>query len=823
MIHLSLLAHSERVYQDVNFFPNEFSRQGYFPLYAQWRTYDALVNGDANIVINTYATGSGKTKAALLYLRELRRRVLAEANCLFIAPTNELLQQHANDIQGFCQRNDLDYDVLPLTGAYIDEYAEVVGQSAPEMTRRAAKLVEILKNPRVLKDVDSRAASQQRPYVLVTNPDIFYYAVYNGYGRNEERALMSQFLGGFDYLVIDEFHYYNPKQLANFLFFLSVWRHFGFFEKRADRNGAKVCLLSATPNTYVRHYLHSLDLPLVEVSPDNEPEDANAPRVASLAPVELDALTSEETGDRGLVDLVAKGHVSELRRWLADDQQGAIISGALWRINLLYSELLRAGIHKALVARLTGVQTREARAQAAQCDLILATPTVDLGYNFERKGKPRQSIDFLFFDAAFSDEFVQRLGRVGRVLGKRETTIPSRALAVLPQELIEALRPLEGRSITRAELRDALGKTIENGRLQEHNTIFDYISSGAIQEALLPILRLRDMAGMVGMQDIEELYEQVRRLFKADERTSFKRLLGVTKQFREGREVFRNAPTEPQELVSHILKVPDNRGVRIWLKSKARDGGEPSANVLAQVKDKVSKPESPLRSDFTQWAIQTQMEHAVREASFSFRESFDEPLARIHDPHHLVSDDDINVYGLFHAVQNCKLEVLGAAQWTGRSGVSTATRRAEQIVLYCAVHALRAYEERLRLRFRLRVDDERRVWEGAHVCKMTALLGLEVFSEVGQLPIEVIDALKSQFVPAFLAPREKPIGGRLIGLARSQGLRSYDVAVTFAMGAPCEYCMMLGTSALLAAARLRRESAIFHKSQEKDFQEPIWC
>src|SRR5262249_50638749 len=134
--------------------------------------------------------------------------------------------------------------------------AELVAQEAPEMKRRAARFVEILKNPRILldaKDVANGEAWQQRPYILVTNPDIFYYAVYNGYGRQEERTLMRQFLGGFDYLVIDEFHYYNPKQLANFLFFLAAWKHFGIFE-----SDAKVCLLSATPNARVSHYLHSL-------------------------------------------------------------------------------------------------------------------------------------------------------------------------------------------------------------------------------------------------------------------------------------------------------------------------------------------------------------------------------------------------------------------------------------------------------------------------------------------------------------------------------------------------------------------------------------
>jgi CRISPR-associated endonuclease/helicase Cas3 len=827
MIHLSLLGHRERIYQDIGFFPKEFGERGYAPLYAQWRTYDTLVNGGDDIVVNTYATGSGKTKAALLYLHELRRRSLDRANCLFIAPTNELLEQHARDIQAFCDTNALDYRVLRLTREYMDEYADVVAQEAPEMKRRAAKLVEVLKNPRILPDARdgaSSAASQQRPYVLVTNPDIFYYALYNGYGRREERALMRQFLDGFDYLVIDEFHYYNPKQLANFLFFLSAWKHFGIFESKA-----KVCLLSATPNAHVSHYLRGLDLHIAEISPDNEPADANAPSIPSLAPVELDVFSQDEIREPGLVTLV-EDHLHELIQWLGTgqldaDQQGVIISSALWRINLLYDRLRQSGIARSRFARLTGVETRQARAEATLYDLILATPTVDLGYNFERAQKLRQTVDFLFFDATFGDEFVQRLGRAGRVLGKPQTNIPSRALAVLPPDLLRALRPLEGHPISRTELRATLAAAIQAGELRERNTLFDYITSGAIEEAFLPILRLRQMAGATGEDDIRVLYEHVRTVFQVSERYSFKKLSAVTKRFSAEREVFRRAPTGKQELVAHLLKQPEDKGVSLWLSSMAQQWDtRPTSGALAKAMALISKPESPQRKPFEDWAHKTQMEYAIREASFSFRESFEEPLARIYDPHHRMSSADTADYGLFHIIQNCEIEALTPAQWAERSGKSPNDGvRAEQIVLYCAIRALREHEQRVYPRFRFHADVERRAWEQDHVCKMTALLGVEVYADTAQLPAAVIDALKSRFVPSFLAPYEDRIGGKLIGLAREQGMRLYNLQVSFATGGQHEYHLLLGTAALLAAAHLRRECAMYHRVQAKDFNDPIWC
>ena len=62
--------------------------------------------------------------------------------------------------------------------------------------------------------------------------------------------------------------------------------------------------------------------------------------------------------------------------------------------------------------------------------MILATSTVDVGFNFEREIKTdRQNLDWLIFSARDRFSFWQRIGRVGRVLGKQITTIPSEAIA----------------------------------------------------------------------------------------------------------------------------------------------------------------------------------------------------------------------------------------------------------------------------------------------------------------------------------------------------------------------------------------------------------
>lgn len=821
MIHLSLLGQRERLHAGDQFFPAEFSMLGRQPLHAQWRTHHALSEDDANIVLNTYPTGTGKTIAALLYLRELAARGARRSNCLFIAPTNELIRQHAHDIQGFCERNALPYRVLTLTRETMDVYAQQLAPETPGMPRRASKLMAILEDPRIL---DTEPGAAWCHYVLVTNPDIFYQAIFPGYGRNEERSVMKVVLSGFDYLVVDEFHYYHPKQIATFLFFLSFWRQFGIFD-----DGAKACLLSATPSEEVLRYLRDLNVKLAEISPDNEPAEERQLEVAALAPVELDVLSLDECGDDGVLEVVRR-KASMLREWL-EHEQGAVISGALWRINLIRQALLRAGISPQQMARLTGLEKQEARASASQRDLILATPTVDLGYNFDRPDKQRQSLDFLLFDALFPDEFIQRLGRAGRVLGKSETTTPSRAIAVVPRALAEVLKSLQGHPVSRAELRATLAMALRTGQLHERNALFEYVASGAIEEAFLPILRLQRMGGSAAVADVQDLFEQTRRLFGASDRGiyQFERLQRTTARYLREREVFEGAPTSNEALVEHILQAREDRGLRLWIASAAGERQLDEArtrSVVGALRSELGKPDAPRREHVGDWAIEAYRQYATRRASFSFRESFEPPLARIFDPDLCVSSRPGAEYDAFHIVQNCEAEFLDPHEWSKRSGMSAATSGTDRLLLYAVVSGLRAPEQRLRLSFHLRIPQELPAWEAANVCKMTALLGLEVVAEVGELAPEVMDAIRERFVPAFAAPSEGaggPIGGTLMSLARERGLRLHTLRVDFASGGAREYRMVLGTQALLAAAHLRGLCAMYHRRRAGDYSDPIWC
>ena len=223
------------------------------PLLHQWLTR----NAQEPLIINTYNTGTGKTKAALLRLLKraqdigFHRLNSAEHNALLIAPTNELLAQHARDAEKFCEENKLPYHVVPISRALVDSYKDMPGFSEGDL-RRGAALHSIIQNHRRLG-----GDSSKRALLFVVNPDIFYYALYFCYGKHNRIPLFQDFLAQFNYIIIDEFHYYNPKQFANFLFFMSLSKHYGFLDGSTNR---QFCLLTATPSERVTEYLRGLQV-----------------------------------------------------------------------------------------------------------------------------------------------------------------------------------------------------------------------------------------------------------------------------------------------------------------------------------------------------------------------------------------------------------------------------------------------------------------------------------------------------------------------------------------------------------------------------------
>lgn len=732
-------------------------------LYHQLRTYQALREHD--LVLNTYNTGTGKTVASLLYLLDLNG---TGKNVLFIAPTNALLYQHAEDIERFVAEHCLDFKVQRVTAEEVRALER--GQRPGETLHRLiSNYLEF-----------ERGARRRQPIILVVNPDIFYYAMFFRYGLHDRINVFEDFLTRFDYIIVDEFHYYNFKQLVSFLFAFALFKQFGYFQAQ----GRKICLLSATPTSQVCTYLDRLFGPRwALISPENEPpESADYPTTPVLSSLELTILDGE------LQEWVWI-HRKELADWIVvDDLDGVLISSALWRINEAY-DILRRVLSEERIGRITGPEPREAREKAAACDLILATPTVDIGYNFRKMNKQRQNVDFVVCDARFGDELIQRIGRAGRVLGKPIYDSPSRAVALLPPDAASALACLDARTLSRAEF-----ARIVADKLPFRHSLDAYIRSHAITECFWPIWQMSKAMPPDLQGELEALYEQVREVFAPHSRRTFSGLRGFFARY-EARERWLSKTRG-----GHMPFDEDTaRQMADWLEWLDPQIGRCDPSKLQPHLPHLLADEAQRRAlrEFVESQI------AVTRALFAFRDAFQGPTAVVYDPHHLLSSQTVSKYDLFHLISYYKLTIFRDQAHFRRECVETDLEGD----FYVRLDSRREQKLSLELVYESKEEREafQRKWCGAPV----ALRGLRLVARewggdivAGVLDKQVVEAVAGQLLPLLIIPPEDI--GAMISRLRGTDLRAWRLTVRFPDGTSDDgYRALLGTAAFLAHAELQ--------------------
>lgn len=792
MLSIMLESQDEEEWRGENPSPVTFPSH---PLYHQWLTY----NAESPLIINAFNTGTGKTKAAFLRLLKRTREKnfsldSSEDNVLLIAPTNELLAQHARDAEKFCNDNELPYRVLSMSRATLDEIQYKPDFSEGQL-RRGAALHAIMEDPRRTDHDSSKMAT-----LFVVNPDIFYYAFYFLYNRNDRIPLFQDILALCNYIIIDEFHYYNPKQLANFLFFMRLSKELGYVDSNTKR---QFCLLTATPSQKVDEYLTRLSFPIDRIDPATvvppaEPEMTR--KVRALAPVHLeiysvDELKQDNQGEaEGLIALVDQKK-PDLINWIRVGEDGAILSSSLWRIEQVYNRLRS---HPALtehLGRITGPEQREGRKEATHKSLILATPTVDIGYNFEKGEKCRQNIDFLLFDARSSDEFIQRLGRAGRVLGKEQQDIPSRVYAVVDPEFYKALQPYNGQVLSRSALRQLVLDT-----LPPRNDLYAYIESGAIAEAFLPIYRLRQMEETAQEARIQALFESVRQLFNEDATVKYEYLRNKIHVFLDREtcySTFEINASEKLALVERLILKRERHPAK-WLDA-----------IEARLKDeqerrKHSNPWTKAE-DVVEWLLKDIRCYFVDKARFSFREYFQPPLALISDPRCLHTSRTVSFDDVLRVVSFYKAKYFETREKWEQQVQMTAPEKAREAVVFCLLQELREPGAKLRIGLKLDVGDKLRPqWEEIFAYQLTALFGLEVTAlgvNHGLTP-EIQHLLSERFIPALVVAKKSRAAIEIWSLQKKAQFIPYNLQVTFADDEVVDYWAVLGTMALLIEAEI---------------------
>ena len=743
---------------------NQFGLE-YPPLYHQQRTYDALKAND--LVINTYNTGTGKTRASLLRLFDLKNE-----NVLFIAPTNELIHQHANDVRDFVQEQELDFYVVEVTGQKLREW-EVIDDPGYRI-RNPRKLHELIQNPRVYFP----EITHQAPLILVTNPDIFYLCFYSVYSKLDRANLFRHFLQDFNYIVIDEFHYYNAKQLANFLMFFILSKEFGYFD-----GGRKICLLSATPDEKVIEYLDSIGLDCAVISSDNEPVESNSyQKIQTLSELEL-------TVHSGKMYQSLKAHPERIRDPLSSGKDGAVISSSLRTINEVKQTLQTAGLGEKIGLITGAVGTDERRKATKSFPLVLATPTVDIGYNFEKLDKSRQNIDFVCFDALYGSEFTQRIGRAGRLLGKADCAHTSIAHVFVQGKLHTQLQPCK--SYDRREfaslVKEALG---------EDNRFYYYIQSYAVLEAFYPLYELYKQTAEEQQDRIVEIFETIRQVFAPESDTTFDEMF---KKIRWHATYETVIDAHEKGNYDNFIQRAQERAAwsylkhRCWLNGKSEDfQNAPSEQLNTEIKGFIKR-----RSNREKVIEHAKQKYQPIQSLFNFRGSDVGIRCGIYDPNHIFQNTAKHTeYDLFHVLSHCEFTPISKVKYhefTGDWG--------NYCEFFVRANRLKTPPDTVQFSYDAGGTD-RESFERQHCWGPTALKGLGLGLKRGVPSLEMQDVLKKKgYITCLLSKIENRY--ILNNILETKGQFSYPLSVTFGDGEQREYQLILGAQAFLIHAELR--------------------
>ncbi|MEA5582062.1 type I-D CRISPR-associated helicase Cas3' [Nodularia harveyana UHCC-0300] len=700
---------------------------------------------DADIILDLAPTGTGKTKAGLAVLLHQPNK-----SAVYIAPTNALIEQQTEAAKQFIRDANLPHIVKSASAKDIKSWSnEKVGRRSGE------KLYNVLRNPAtVFDDVGANT-----PILLVTNPDIFYYATFFAYNKLDKGNIATGFYTKFSTVIFDEFHLYDAKQLVGMLFYLAYSHAFRFFEY-----GRKVVLLTATPEQACELALKNLNQAGVKIARiDGDADNTNL--LPSQTAVNLELRPKPESKEEWLIELAAE--VVQRFRERPNDN-GAVILDSLDNINRLSDLLRQQGIGN-YIGRITGPAPKVDRQRAMQCQIILATSTVDVGFNFERNPQPtRQNLDWLIFSARDRATFWQRIGRVGRVLGKPETNIDSEAIAYLPADSWE-----EGlTSLDTSNGRTALKEILNTLPSLDKPFLTAYWRSEAFLEIARPLLELEEvLENLAGAELIPQLFE------------TLKSVLGGKRTWEDCRyriKVLRGAENIAKESLTKLKKqwkyIKGGQAfIRTFIKVKSPeewDDLQAGRTSLDEYED-MFQEDDDLLAELKEFAEVFSTSYAPL---FNFRSSLFESLP-IRDPHGFLLDESEETrLDPFH--------LLRYYEFIQNGDYIEVTSRAS---------------ETYQLSFRLRYHDNWQDFISTQLNKLTAFKNCQIIRSAGGAirPTPLIQALNKYLLPGvIICPRTN---ASVIFQLNKQGITSYPIIIV-CDDAEKEYRFFAGLSGILIMA-----------------------
>lgn len=705
--------------------------------------YKAAATND--IILDLAPTGTGKTKAGLSVLHHNRDR-----NAVYIAPTNALIEQQTEAAEKFVRDAGLPHIVKAASAKDIKSWRDdLVGKRSGE------KLYNVLREPATIFP----ECGGGRPILLVTNPDIFYYATFFAYNKLDRGNIASEFYNSFSTIIFDEFHLYDAKQLVSLFFYLALSKEFGYFQYNR-----KVVLLTATPEPACEEALRILKQSGVKIDSSINGESQTNQLTPSQTAVNLEI--RKQLDRDALIAEIAKEVHQRLQKY--PDRKGAVILDSKYTLDGLSIELRARGLEN-ICGRITGSTPINQRQKAAQKQVILATSTVDVGFNFDREVEPeRQNLDWLIFSTRDRFSFWQRIGRVGRVLGKKQTDVPSEVIAYLPEQAweqgIEELDCSGGR--------EALKQMLESLDCMKRPFFEIYWRSEAFLEIAKPLLELETfLEGLPNEHLVIQLYQTLQNVLNGKREWDF---------YQKRMKVLKGAENISSKTVREIQKdwkyIKGGQScVMSYLRACCPEDYEDiraGRTSIEEIELMIEKRQD-VAEDLRTYALILKESYAPL---FRFRDSLFGNV-KIYDPHNLHLDEvgETNL-NLIHLLRFCEFESDGER--------IEVTSRAE---------------EPYNLAFSLQVS-ELEEFKNTLLCKLYAFENCSIKRMHGDVVRPTPSIVEKQLIPGVIVSETAKNRWAIVRL-RKQGLECYPIFVSsYDCSSPKQYTFFPSLSGILAIA-----------------------
>ncbi|PHV64108.1 type I-D CRISPR-associated helicase Cas3' [Cyanobacterium aponinum] len=675
-----------------------------------------------DLILDLAPTGTGKTKAGLSTLLHNPSKT-----AIYVAPTNALITQQTEAAIKFVKEANLPHIVKSASAKEIKQWSDNrVGRRSGE------KLYNVLRNPSTIFP----EIGENKPLLLVTNPDIFYYATFFAYNHLDKDNIASQFYSKFSTVIFDEFHLYSAKQLVSLFFYLALSHVFGYF-----KHNRKIILLTATPEPASNEALKLLGQEGVKIAyVDGESENKNLIPSQTAVNLEIRPLLDKDI----LLTEIKEEVLKKISNY--PEQNGAVILDSLVQINDL-AKLLEGKNLKSYFGRITGSTSQAERAISAQKQVILATSTVDVGFNFEKNPQPdRQNLDWLIFSAKDYFSFWQRLGRVGRVLGKKITNISSDAIAYLPSKAWEE-------NITDLDIqggRKALTEKLEKLVCLQRPFLDIYWKSEAFLEIAKPLLELEEkLESLPESNLVFTLFQTMQNILGG--KRNWKYYCYRMKILKGAENISKSSIKDIQNKWKYIKG--GQIFVKNYLKAKYPEDYENIKKGINKIEEfeSVFKEHRDVAEDLKEYA---EIFTATYAPLFQFRESLFESLL-IKDPHNFLVDEvDETILDPIH--------LLRYYEFINNGDYIEITSRAKDIY---------------QLNFSLRYFGTNEEFKNNELNKLTAWKNCRIARTLGSAiaPTPLIEKLEKKLIPGVII--STAINQGIIIQLRKQGLISYPINV----------------------------------------------